>query len=122
MPDFVIRSINITAITSTYLVSGTTVQWLNLMVSIPKASRYVRPLSDIGPRNQLLLTDSLFPEEIRVLISRSVKMRGSANYLKECDPGNPQSRYILCVISIVNTDLAPVYKAEKQSVSVVMVE
>ena len=76
-------------------------------------------MSDIGPMKQLLLTDSLFPEEIKVLISRSVKMRGSANYLKGCDP---QSRYILCVISIVNTDLAPVCKPEKQSVVVVMVE
>lgn len=79
-------------------------------------------MSDIGPMKQLLLTDSLFPEEIRVLSSRSVKMRGSANYLKGCDPGNTQSRYILCVISIVNTDLAPVCNAEKQSVIVVMVE
>lgn len=92
------------------------------MISIPRASRYVSPVSDIGPMKQLLLTDSLFPEEIRVLSSRSVKMRGSANYLKGCDPGNPQSRYILCVISIVNTDLAPVCKAEKQSVVVVMAE
>lgn len=93
------------------------------MISVPRASRYVSCLSDIGPKNQLLLTDSLFPEEIRVLISRSIKkMRESANYLKGCDPGNPQSRYILCVINILNTDLAPVFKAEKQSVSVVMVE
>lgn len=39
-----------------------------------------------------------------------------------CDSENPQSRCILCVIRIVNTDLAPVCKTQKQSVSLAMVE
>lgn len=80
-------------------------------MSVSSPPRFASSLNALVQQPDCIQTDSWFlVEEIKVLIPRSTE---KANYLRGYDIGSTQSRCVLCVISIMNTDPEPVFKKEK---------